>query len=255
MRVSKRWSEAETDQLIAFLGAHHEFWDPCCSNYRNRPVKRRVVEWWANHFGTHYAEIQRKIASLRNQFSNEFEKMTILPDGTKQNESKWRHYQALSFLKLFKQPCQPACYTLATDYPETSTVEVKSRKRKASTKSIQSTQPSDSMFDNPCQPIESYHLAQSYYTQQPAFPQDVHWPSNNFATYQPALPPPPPPQPAPPQPVPPQEPRNPTDRATLEASYQQFGEFIASELRIFPTEQAKQMKSQILQLIIAASME
>ncbi|KAJ0180393.1 hypothetical protein K1T71_003797 [Dendrolimus kikuchii] len=105
------WTSENTMKLIETMEKDcKELWDIKNPVYRNRIAKQRKLEFLADMFGTTSEEISRKIHNLRTQFNNELRKIKrrqlSTGEGTVVGGSSWEYFDALTF--LLREPfCDP----------------------------------------------------------------------------------------------------------------------------------------------------
>ncbi|XP_053979989.1 uncharacterized protein LOC128877055 [Hylaeus volcanicus] len=95
------WSRENTFELIHLYEKHALLWDRTCKDYKKREKKVNVILNIAEKFDTTKEEINRKLHNLRNQLSQELNKIKKKKDGDDSDEtytSNWPYFSALKFL-------------------------------------------------------------------------------------------------------------------------------------------------------------
>lgn len=102
LSVKMLWTKEQIVELIEMLQTCPALWDIRCKQYRDRNIKFDDMSKMASHFKTNVDEINRKIKSLKTQFSRERKKILEKSKsgaGAISHENIWFGYDMMSFLK------------------------------------------------------------------------------------------------------------------------------------------------------------
>ena len=94
----RKWSEAETDQLIDLLEKHVCLWDVSKKEYHLRNVRERAYEQMRDELGINIADIKAKIMNLCSQLGREVSKTKYKKSGQSVSEnykSTWMYWDRL----------------------------------------------------------------------------------------------------------------------------------------------------------------
>lgn len=101
------WPHNVTCYLVKFYRQTPCLWDHSHRDYSDKVAKERALQQFSNETGYPVEAVRKKLINLRNQFTNEWQKMDRSSNSAKPYRTKWAFYKSLTFLKDVVLPRKP----------------------------------------------------------------------------------------------------------------------------------------------------
>ncbi|XP_077518859.1 uncharacterized protein LOC144128929 [Amblyomma americanum] len=101
------WPHNVTCYLVKFYRQTPCLWDHSHRDYSDKAAKERALQQFSNETGYPVEAVRKKLINLRNQFTNEWQKMDRSSNSAKPYRTKWAFYRSLTFLKDVVLPRKP----------------------------------------------------------------------------------------------------------------------------------------------------
>lgn len=101
------WPHNVTCYLVKFYRMTPCLWDHSHRDYSDKAAKERALQQFSAETGYPVEAVRKKLINLRNQFTNEWQKMDRSSNSAKPYRTKWAFYRPLSFLKDVVLPRKP----------------------------------------------------------------------------------------------------------------------------------------------------
>ncbi|KAH7969642.1 hypothetical protein HPB52_020768 [Rhipicephalus sanguineus] len=101
------WPHNVTCYLVKFYRQTPCLWDHSHRDYSDKMAKERALQQFSNETGYPVEAVRKKLINLRNQFTNEWQKMDRSSNSAKPYRTKWAFYKSLTFLKDVVLPRKP----------------------------------------------------------------------------------------------------------------------------------------------------
>ncbi|XP_070391298.1 uncharacterized protein [Dermacentor albipictus] len=101
------WPHNVTCYLVKFYRQTPCLWDHSHRDYSDKAAKERALQQFSNETGYPVEAVRKKLINLRNQFTNEWQKMDRSSNSAKPYRTKWAFYKSLTFLKDVVLPRKP----------------------------------------------------------------------------------------------------------------------------------------------------
>lgn len=101
------WPHNVTCYLVKFYRTTPCLWDHSHRDYSDKAAKERALAQFSRETGYPVEAVRKKLINLRNQFTNEWQKMDRSRDAERPYRTKWAFYKSLTFLKDVVLPRKP----------------------------------------------------------------------------------------------------------------------------------------------------
>lgn len=101
------WPHNVTSYLVRYYKMTPCLWDHAHQDYNDKQAKERALGQFSRETGYPVEAIRKKLINLRNQFTNEWQKMDRSRDSERPYRTKWAFYKSLTFLKDVVLPRKP----------------------------------------------------------------------------------------------------------------------------------------------------
>ncbi|KAG0427465.1 hypothetical protein HPB47_025479, partial [Ixodes persulcatus] len=101
------WPHNVTCYLVKFYRTTPCLWDHSHRDYSDKAAKERALSQFSRETGYPVEAVRKKLINLRNQFTNEWQKMDRSRDAERPYRTKWAFYKSLTFLKDVVLPRKP----------------------------------------------------------------------------------------------------------------------------------------------------